>query len=149
MAAVDVTRAEFEELKKRVQEVEEEALNIENQFEKFKDQHTEVANKVAMHDDYNAEIIEKIKKFETTNIESTLQDVANAIRKFEAMNIESTFQDMTNAITRMQLQVTNDKAELEQLQRDAAEAGDQGRRANNASVESRMETEKSTCEQEL
>ena len=86
---------------------------------------------------------------EAMNIESTFQDVVNEIKTFEAMNIESTFKNVTNAITRMQLQMTNGKAELEQLQRDAAEAGDQERRANDASVEARMETEKSTREQEL
>ena len=116
MAAIDVTRAEFEALQRKVQEIEENTVSIGEQFEKFQEIHTEVESKVAMHDDYNLEYTEKIRQLEGMNLESKFQDVAIAIRKFDAMNIEETFKHMADAVTRVQVQVTNDKAEFERLE---------------------------------
>ena len=76
-------------------------------------------------------------------------DLDADIKSLEELSIQAKFKDFSNEITRMQLQMTNDKAELEQLQRDAVGASDQDRRATNASVEARMETDNSTREQEL
>ena len=116
MAAIDVTRAEFEALQRKVQEIEENTVSIGEQFEKFQEVHTEVESKVAMHDDYNLEYTEKIRQLEGMNLESKFHDVAIAIRKFDAMNIEETFKHMADAVTRVQVQVTNDKAEFERLE---------------------------------
>ena len=111
MAAIDVTRAEFKALQERDQKVEGDNVSIGEQSEKFVDHHTEVANRVKMHEEFNREISEKIRQ-----LDGMQQDVANAIRKFEAMNIEATFKVMADAVTRVQLQVTNDKAEFERLE---------------------------------
>ena len=116
MAAIDVTRAEFEALQRKVQEIEENTVSIGEQFEKFQEVHTEVESKVGMHDDYNLEYTEKIRQLEGMNLESKFHDVAIAIRKFDAMNIEETFKHMADAVTRVQVQVTNDKAEFERLE---------------------------------
>ena len=138
MAAVDVTRAEFESLLARVTSIEGEALDVGDQFEKFKEKHTELSSSVVMQGSYNSEQAEKIKKLGEMNIEAKFTELVEKIQKFEEMNVESTIKDITNEITRMQPQMTNEKAELEQLQRDAVGAS-----------EARIEKEKSTREQEL
>ena len=48
MAAVDVTRAESESLLARVTSIEGEALDVGDQFEKFKEAHTELVSSVVM-----------------------------------------------------------------------------------------------------
>ena len=58
MAAMDVTRAEFAELQRKVQEIEGNIVSVGEQFEKFRDDHTEVKSKVEMHEDYNKEYTE-------------------------------------------------------------------------------------------
>ena len=68
MAAIHVTRAEFEAPQKRVQEVEGNAVSIGEQFEKFVDGHTEVANIVKMHEEFNREISEKIRQLDGMQI---------------------------------------------------------------------------------
>ena len=51
------------------------------------------------------------------NIEAKFAEKVDKIQEFEKLNVESTIKDITDEITRMQLQMTNEKAELEQLQR--------------------------------
>ena len=116
MATMDATRAEFAALQWKVQEIEVNAVSVGEQFEKFQDDHTAVKSQVEMHEDYNKEHSENIKRLEAVIVGSTLQDVVNEIRKFEALNIETTLKELKDSLTSVQLQVTNHKAEFDNLE---------------------------------
>ena len=124
MAAIDVLRADFKALLARVTSVEGIALDVGDQFEKFKEAHTELVSSVVMQGGHNSEQAEKIKKLEEMNIEAKIAENVDKIHLFEKLIVESTIKDITDEITRMQLQITNEKAELEQLQRDAVGASE-------------------------
>ena len=138
MAAIDVTRAEFEALLTRVTSVEGIAVDVGDQFEKSKEKHTELVSNAVLQGGHTSEHAEKIKKLEEMGIEAKFAELVDKMKKFESLNVESTIKDIADEITRMQLQMTNEKAEFEQLQRDAIGAS-----------EARIEQEKSTREQEL
>ena len=130
MAAIDVTRAEFNALLERVSFLSGEVSDVGSQFEKTRDRYAELENQVTAQ--YRRD-----------------SDLDADIRELESLNIAEKLTALSDELTCMQLQMTKDKTELVQQQRDAVGASDQERRATNASVEMRMETEKSTCEQEL
>ena len=105
-----------------------EVADVGSHFEKARDRYAELENLVTAQDRRDSDLDADIKTLESLNIADKLTA-------------------LSDELTRMQLQMPDDKAELEQQQRDAVGASDQGRRATNASVEARLETEKSTREQ--
>lgn len=135
MAAVDVTRAEFEALVVRVTRVEGMAVDVGDQFEMFKETFTEVANHVTTQ---SSEYGDKFRKLEAICIEASFADLVEKMKTFENVNVESKVKDVAEEIDQVKQRMTTEKEDIEQLQRDATGAS-----------EARIEMEKANREQEL
>ena len=121
MAAVDVTRAEFEALLARVTRVEGMAVDVGDQFEMFKETFTELANNVTTQ---SSEYGDKFKKLEAIGIEASVAELVEKMKTFENLNFESTVKDVTEEINQVkQRMATEGRARAAPARSDWCEGG--------------------------